>query len=341
MVFSFVSPWWGMSDEYRTTYSKGVMRYSLSMGLFTSSVTLVGGYYSNGIGLTGGFSIFSNTPLSGLFMLTALLLFFGAMFVALYIYRLVRCDLDERTSKWTMRLGTVGAIALFLAPIVFAIGLPGAYRQNLIDVNGSYADPGHQDPSNTFAGSFYNISSGVTESTSWGGDTGWILSFVASIVLLMSLASLYLDTMRAARPSYGPMGQSPPMMPAGYQRPVYQRPPDAPHDRIGPQAYAPVRPQPPSSPEGYQAPPSTVRPRPSYPGPPARPYDRRQPQAYAPLRSPPPQPSNIGYTRAPPPPSPPPPARSEGPAAMGDTSFRRPRGVRRRNQPLPPPPPGY
>jgi hypothetical protein len=197
VAISCVSPWWGESFEQKSGYYGSTLRYTLTIGLFDSSSVIMG-YYGYGAAYSSGFSAYGNNALSTFLTVISLLLILGIMFIIIYLYRLIRGRIEGKDAKATIAFASLGLVFLILAPAVLAIGLSGTFRQVQLDTYGSYQEPGHQDPTNSFFGGYYDTQNKT--SLHWGGDTGWAFSIVAFIILLLSLIMLLIETRPKASP---------------------------------------------------------------------------------------------------------------------------------------------
>jgi hypothetical protein len=154
------------------------------------------------------------------------------------------------TEKMSNKIGSilviVALILAILAPVYMMLMLPGAFNADLEDSGGA-SGVLPSGITESFFGSQEQSESGVSTEYSWGGSTGWLLAFIAAIMLIVALILV-------GRSSPEPLPMAP--MQPGPQAP-YQ-------PQYSEQPYTPQGPPP-------QQPPSQPPTDPSYPPPPPPP----------------------------------------------------------------------
>jgi len=116
---------------------------------------------------------------------------------------------NSRRATPAMALAIIALILALVAPVLFAVALPGAINKDLHSPSGS-------GPWGSFIGTGSTpIGGGITLSTSWGPAIGWYLSIVAFVLFLVGVILLARARKEppAAPVTQPMMGQDPSMMP--------------------------------------------------------------------------------------------------------------------------------
>jgi len=181
---SLVLPWWGTHTEttYKSDYNEGVTESGMGITLFSYP-------------MTGG-SLYSGSYMTPwLFMITAFMVILGMVFGGIMAGNLLLQGNGKGGSLGLARkMGIFAMVMCFVAPAVFAIALPTAMRTDAQtraeQYGGDYEEPDHEDPSKTFFGTYTEDEDDYAKSVKvWGGDFGWIFSFMAFIMFLMAYRS--------------------------------------------------------------------------------------------------------------------------------------------------------
>lgn len=192
LMVSFVLPWWGLHLERERTTSIGSGYYSHEEGGFGVSISSGISYSGSGTSFyIGGFS----TP--AVYTFTALLMILALIFASLMVTALIITLINKNIkSRSPLLFGVLAIIFCLLAPIVFMIALPGAMKadaeKRAEDSGEDYEEPDRDDPTKSFFGSYEEIENDShsisTTKSNWGGDIGWVLSFVSFSFLVISVA---------------------------------------------------------------------------------------------------------------------------------------------------------
>ncbi len=179
LLVSFILPWWGLHLEMEGTVSGGGFGVSISSGI---------SYQGSGT----SFYIGDSTPIvySAAAILIILALICASLMVTALIISLINNNIKPKLS---LQLGVLALVFCLLAPIIFMIALPMAMKadaeKRAEDGGYEYNEPDHDDPTKSFFGSYEeegSFFSGTTRSN-WGGDIGWILSFISFLFLAISV----------------------------------------------------------------------------------------------------------------------------------------------------------
>jgi hypothetical protein len=179
LMVSFVLPWWGLHVEIEGSSSGGGFGVSISSGI---------SYQGSGT----SFYIGDSTPIvySTAALLIILALICSSLMVTALIISLINNNIKPDLIQ---RLGVLAIVFCLFAPIIFMIALPIAMKadaeKNAEDGGYEYDEPDHDDPTKSFFGSYEEeggFFSGTTKSN-WGGDIGWVLSFISFIFLVISV----------------------------------------------------------------------------------------------------------------------------------------------------------
>lgn len=261
LISTMILPWWGFHSESESYDSSGELNYKSDSG---GGVSVMNGFSYGG----GGSSLYSGeSKVSGLFMITSIFLIITLIFTLLVILTITLFGKGEiKKPTMPMILGVLAIIFCILAPLLFMAQLPGAfladYEQDAKDNGEKYEAPKHDHITKSFFGNYDETkddgSGKETEKSNWGGDIGWIFSFFAFIMILISVIMLIIDS-RGSVPEKIPSPSSlpPPTYPqqeppssSYYQQPQPPQPPP-------PQQYNPPPPpqyrqsQPPNYPPQY------------------------------------------------------------------------------------------
>ncbi len=186
LMVSFVLPWYGTHTEVRQEHQIGATIIYYEFGGGTS--------ISSGVSYSGGatsmyYGDFS-TPI--IFGVTLLLLILALIFILLMVVILI-INLTGKNinSRLPMILGIFALIFCLLAPLVFMVALPGAMKadaEKRAEKRGDdYIEPDHDDPTKSFFGNYEEEDGDLSVTKSyWGGDIGWVLSFVSFVFLFIS-----------------------------------------------------------------------------------------------------------------------------------------------------------
>ena len=286
MMASLFIPWWGMKSSVvvgdETHTSGGGLYYISGASLYSSDSSVL--------------------SLCGATLAMAVL---AIMFTTLTIVSILFFAIGMlRSKKLPLIMGILMIVFAIVAPAVFAAGLPGAIKKDDQKQAGEdYEAPGHTDPSNSFFGSYNVEDSRYT----WGGDSGWVMSLLAFIFLLLGLIFVLITKTASVVPPEEPPHREPSLYepgpahvePSRYSEPAprYSEPPPASRYPEMP----PAREEPP--PPRYQQPaPPPPQPQPRYQDEPPR-Y-QQQAQAPPPPMYHEPPPPRYQQAQAPPPPQP-------------------------------------
>ncbi len=188
LMTSFILPWYGIHEKREYEYSDGDTEINEYGSGFTLSFFISPAGY-------GGATLYGGTATSGIFMLASLLLIAGLIFIGLFLLSILFKFGGKINQTNTLRtLGVLAMIFCILAPMIFMIGLPGALKsdaeKSAKNSGSQYEEPDHDDPTKSFFGSYEDVDedsfSKQTDTTSWGGDIGWVFAFVSFVFLLIS-----------------------------------------------------------------------------------------------------------------------------------------------------------
>jgi hypothetical protein len=171
-------PWWGMETD---TVTGG--RHQRS----ASSFGIMGGYFGGfGSGISGP-SFYNTGSVDSLITAIGILLLLGILFLLAGVYLIRKRRKGEAIGRGVVKWAILLALVLILiAPVGFALSYPGARKQDILDRNGSYTDPGHPTPDNSFMGSWTeSVGGSSTRFERWGPDIGWLSALLAGICLLL------------------------------------------------------------------------------------------------------------------------------------------------------------
>jgi hypothetical protein len=194
LLVSFILPWWGLHLEMDRTMSTGLVTdggydYHEEVGF---GMSISSGISYSGSGTSFYISGFS-TP--AIFAFTASLMVLALIFASLMVTALFLTMINKNIKPGLpLRFCVLAIIFCLLAPIVFMIALPVAMKadaeKRAEDSGEDYEEPDRDDPTKSFFGSYeeeeddgYFI--GTTKSN-WGGDIGWVLSYVSFAFLVIS-----------------------------------------------------------------------------------------------------------------------------------------------------------
>jgi hypothetical protein len=223
LFVSFVLPWWGHYRE-RDGEASG-FGYGISI--------------STGLEIHGsGTSFYTGGVTKTVYFVAAILIILALICAALMATNLIldsiRGNIDSNLS---MQFGVLALVFCLLAPIMFMITLPMALRTDAereAEEDGEeYEVPDHDDPTKSFFGSREEeegfLSGSRTTRINWGGDIGWILSFVSSIFLAISVIMIRSSKKEPLSPQAQPVGpawpESQPSHPVRYGSPPPPPPP--------------------------------------------------------------------------------------------------------------------
>jgi hypothetical protein len=215
LLVSFILPWWGLHLEIDGSASGGGFGVSISSGI---------SYQGSGT----SFYIGDSTPI--VYSTAAILIILALIFTALMITALMISLINNYyiRPKLPFQLGVLALVFCLLAPIIFMIALPMAMKadaeEKAEDSGFEFNEPDRDDPTKSFFGSYEEeggFYSGEIKSN-WGGDIGWVLSFISFLFLAISV-----NLIRPRRPA--PLPQQLP--PQQTYMPTAQPPPQAPRSR--------------------------------------------------------------------------------------------------------------
>lgn len=230
LILSFVMPWWWIHRESESFSIHG------STKTISKSDALVSLSWGTSFGGGGARSINGESNTASLIGFTTMFLILALIYASLMITVIFLIWLKKLINpKLPLILGILAMIFCLLAPILFMIALPGALKadaeQSHEDRDLEYKAPTHDDPTNSFFGSYEGTDQGyyITKTRQlWGGDIGWIFAFISFFSLVFSVVNLGLPK----RTKYSP---SQPLPPQQYtSRPP---PPSPPPPRQRPKQY--------------------------------------------------------------------------------------------------------
>jgi hypothetical protein len=216
LMASFVLPWWGLyseSESRRLDPDEPIWHSETGFGVSISS----------GISYQGGGTSLYNLGhvTSVVYSITAMLMVLALIFASLMIAGLM-LDFVQRKikSRLPMMFGVFAVFFCLLAPIVFMIALPIALeadaREEAERDGDEYEEPEHDDPTKSFFGTFEDEDDDgwrVTSQTRrWGGDIGWVLSFVSAVFFIIAVIMIKPRKMATPPPGY-PVEVTPQQMP--------------------------------------------------------------------------------------------------------------------------------
>ena len=177
LLVSFILPWWGLHLEMDGS-SEGGFGVSISSGI---------SYQGSGT----GFYIGGSTSI--VYFTAAILIILALICASLMVTTLIISLINNNIKpKLPLQLSVLALVFCLLAPIIFMIALPMAMKadaeKKAEDRGVEYDEPDRDDPTKSFFGSYEeegDIYSGTTKSN-WGGDIGWVLSFVSFLFLAIS-----------------------------------------------------------------------------------------------------------------------------------------------------------
>jgi hypothetical protein len=187
LMVSLVVPWWGMHGETEYEWDGETESDEYHYNLF----------------IFGSFSLYGEDDnMTFVTFLTMTMLFLAIIFTALFIAATAGFGMGaSKTHGGAMALGAMAMIFCMVAPLSFAVALPGAMlgdeEQDARDAGMDYDETDDPDPTNTFFGNFEEESEGSSEVRTWGGDMGWILCLFATFMIIPALISLYMAGKRA------------------------------------------------------------------------------------------------------------------------------------------------
>ena len=179
LMVSFILPWWGLHQEIEGTASGGGFGVSISSGI---------SYQGSGT----SFYIGSSTSIvySAVAILIIIALICASLMVTALIISLIHNNIKP---KLPLQLGVLALVFCLLAPIIFMITLPMAMKadaeKKAEDSGSEYDEPDRDDPTKSFFGSYEEEGSffSGTAKSNWGGDIGWVLSFVSFLFFAISV----------------------------------------------------------------------------------------------------------------------------------------------------------
>jgi hypothetical protein len=178
LLVSFILPWWGLHLEIEGSSSGGGFGVSISSGI---------SYQASGT----SFYIGGSTPIvySAAAILIILALICASLMVTALIISLINNNIKP---KLPLQLGVLALVFCLLAPIIFMIALPMAMKadaeKRAEDGGYEYNEPDHDDPTKSFFGNYEEEGGfSITTKSNWGGDIGWVLSFISFLFLAISI----------------------------------------------------------------------------------------------------------------------------------------------------------
>jgi len=171
-------PWWGQENDVvnggrhqRSSYSFGIM----------------GGYFGGGGSSVSGPSFYNSGNVDSLITAVSLLLVIGFLSLLTGCYLIRKRRKGETIGRGVVRwLILLALVLILLAPVAFAVGYSGARKQDILDSQGSFTDPGHPTPDTAFLGSWTeSAGGGSTLFQRWGPDIGWVSALLAGLSLLL------------------------------------------------------------------------------------------------------------------------------------------------------------
>ena len=217
LMVSLMLPWWGVHYERDSESKGGNNDYHSESG---GGISVTSGL-AYGVGRTSLYSGSFSTPI--VFGVTAMFLILALIFSSLMITAILLSWFGKlRKAKLPMIFGILAIIFCLLAPIVFMAALPSAMKtdaeKNAENSGGDYEAPDHDDPTKSFFGNYEDTEEDEYDidktKQNWGGDIGWILSFVSFAMLLISVVMVIPRRRKIPPP--------PP-------EPIYKRIPSPPH----------------------------------------------------------------------------------------------------------------
>ena len=186
LMVSFVLPWWGFHTEVEIRDSDGDIR-TIQEGGFGLSIS--SGISNARSGTSFYIGDFSTPTVYGI---TAMFLILSILFASLLgVNILINLLGIQRMPKLPMILGILALIFCLLAPLIFMAGLPMAMKadeeKEAKAENDEYFEPDHDDPTKSFFGSYEDNDDGMITRSNWGGDIGWVMSFIAFVMLIISV----------------------------------------------------------------------------------------------------------------------------------------------------------
>ncbi|UCE38384.1 MAG: hypothetical protein JSW00_03925 [Thermoplasmata archaeon] len=179
LMVSFILPWWGLHLEMDGSASGGGFGVSISSGI---------SYQGSGT----GFYIGSSTSI--VYSVAAVLIILALICASLMVTALIISLINNNMKpKFPLQLGVLAMVFCLLAPIIFMIALPMSMKadaeKEAEDSGNEYVEPDRDDPTKSFFGSYEEegvFHTGTTKSN-WGGDIGWVLSFISFLFLAISV----------------------------------------------------------------------------------------------------------------------------------------------------------
>jgi hypothetical protein len=179
LLVSFILPWWGLNIEIEGTTSGGGFGASISSGIsFQGSGT---SFYIGGVTKV-------------VYIVAAILIILALICASLMVTSLMISLVHNNKiiPSLSRQFGVLALVFCLLAPIMFMITLPMAMRSDAErEADDNYEEPDRDDPTKSFFGSYEEEGSSFfgarTTKSNWGGDIGWILSFVSSLFLAISV----------------------------------------------------------------------------------------------------------------------------------------------------------
>ncbi|KPJ87602.1 MAG: hypothetical protein AMJ53_17890 [Gammaproteobacteria bacterium SG8_11] len=224
IVTTLILPWYGMHSVREDKDLDGDFNYYYESG-YGVSVTGGIGYYGSSMSLySGAFS----TP--ALFGITTLLMVMALICTALFIAMVFLYEMEKiRSLKLAKILCILALIFCLLAPIIFAVALPGAMRadaeKRAEDSDQDYESPDHDDPTKSFFGYYKDVDEDEyeieTTEQSWGGDIGWFMAFVAFALICVSFFMTFPKTGTEVQPVKRYPVRSPEPQPQPEATPTY------------------------------------------------------------------------------------------------------------------------
>jgi len=166
-------PWYGTASDTVNSgrHNRGASSWGVMSGFFGGSSP----------------SAYTAGSTDALVNAVAMLMMLGFLSLLAGIYLVRKRRKGETIGRGVVKWAFMIALSLLLlAPVAFAIGLPGARKQDILDQTGSYTDPGHPTQENSFIGSWpESLGGGITRLESWGPDIGWVSALLAGVCLLL------------------------------------------------------------------------------------------------------------------------------------------------------------
>jgi hypothetical protein len=208
LIISFIMPWWWVSVESESESIDG------STSTISKSDGFVSLSWGTSLSGSGARAINGDSHTQILIGITAMFIILALIFYSIMIAVILLNWLEKLTDlKLTKILGIWAMIFCLLAAIVFMVALPSALKadaeKKAEDEGYKYLEPDHDDPTKSFFGSYEGTDENyyytIKTKQSWGGDIGWILAIISSLILLVSIIMLHIKSTK-----FGPSQPFPP-----------------------------------------------------------------------------------------------------------------------------------